>query len=252
MLDITPMLDGWNYDPDEITVRLVEGRDGKPKIQMRLDLGLLQMNYDGRPDGKRPNEFESIFHYYQNQLETHRRQFGSDKGFFLDPDDCEAISSEALQYYYRYLSLFHLQEYTAVIRDTQRNLNVFEFVKKYSETEEDRKALEQYRPYVIMMYTRAAAHLALEKNEPAEAALRVKEGIDRIKRFFIETNRPKMVRRSRELIFLKELLKELPHLETDPVRELRQKMREAVDREDYETAAEIRDQIRRLSGKTSG
>lgn len=249
MLDITPMLDGWNYDPDEITVRLIEGADGKPKIQMRLDLGLLQMNYDGRPDGKRPNEFESIFHYYQNQLETHRHEFGSDKGYYLDPDDCDAISSEALQYYYRYLSLFHLQEYAAVIRDTERNLSVFDFVNKYAETEEDRQALEQYRPYVIMMYTRAAAHQALENNQPAEAAKRVKEGIDRIKAFFLQQGRPKLSRRSRELIFLKELLKELPHLETDPVRELRRKMREAVDREDYETAAEIRDQIRRLSGK---
>ncbi|MBZ0258854.1 UvrB/UvrC motif-containing protein [bacterium] len=251
MLDITPMLDGWDYDPEEITVRLVEGMDGKPKIQMRLDLGLLQMNYDGRPDGKRPNDFDSIYEYYKNQLEIHRHQFGSDKGYFLDPDDCEAITSEALQYYYRYLSLFHLQEYDAVLRDTERNLCVFDFVKKYSETEDDRQALEQYRPYVIMMYTRAAAHLALEKNEPAEAAKRVKEGINRIKAFFVEMNRPKMARRSRELIFLRELLKELPNLESDPVRELRRKMREAVDREDYETAAEIRDQIRRLSGKTA-
>ena len=58
--DITPILAGWDYDHDELQVRIVAGDDGREKIQMRVDLGLLQMEIDGRPDGQRPAGFESL------------------------------------------------------------------------------------------------------------------------------------------------------------------------------------------------
>ena len=32
---------------------------------MRIDLGLLQMELDGRPDGQRPHGFESLLDYYE-------------------------------------------------------------------------------------------------------------------------------------------------------------------------------------------
>ena len=45
--DITAILDGWDYEPDELQVRIVAGDDGRDKIQMRIDLGLIQMELDG-------------------------------------------------------------------------------------------------------------------------------------------------------------------------------------------------------------
>ena len=48
--DIEPIISDWPYRPDEITVRVIEGLDGQRKIQLRLDLGVLQMEFDGRPD----------------------------------------------------------------------------------------------------------------------------------------------------------------------------------------------------------
>ena len=47
------MLRGWDYEPGTLNVRKVNGMDGEPKLQMRLDLGLLQMEMNGRPDGRR-------------------------------------------------------------------------------------------------------------------------------------------------------------------------------------------------------
>ena len=35
--------------------RKIVGEDGKEKLQVRLDLGLLQMELNGRPDGERPH-----------------------------------------------------------------------------------------------------------------------------------------------------------------------------------------------------
>src|SRR4051812_10799411 len=52
--DISHILDKWEYHPGQVVVRKFIGRDGQEKIQLRVDLGLLQMNAEGRPDGKRP------------------------------------------------------------------------------------------------------------------------------------------------------------------------------------------------------
>ncbi len=54
-MDIADAMKGWAFEPGQVNVRLIRGNDGKPKLQLRLDLGLLQMELDGRPDGKRPH-----------------------------------------------------------------------------------------------------------------------------------------------------------------------------------------------------
>ncbi|HEY2159205.1 MAG TPA: hypothetical protein VGH33_26495, partial [Isosphaeraceae bacterium] len=63
--DITPILDGWDYDTDELQVRIIQGLDGADKIQMRVDLGLIQMELAGRPDGVRPFGFDSLLDYHK-------------------------------------------------------------------------------------------------------------------------------------------------------------------------------------------
>ena len=49
--DLGPILGDWPHEPGQITVRKIRGTDGRVKIQLRVDLGLLQMEADGRPDG---------------------------------------------------------------------------------------------------------------------------------------------------------------------------------------------------------
>ncbi|MFB3786778.1 MAG: UvrB/UvrC motif-containing protein [bacterium] len=253
MLDISRVLEGWDYVPDEVHVRLIEGEDKKLKIQMRLDLGLLQMEYNGRPDGKRPHGQESYLCYYQQQLRKYVKKNGTDEGFFLNADDCAILQNESMQYYYRYLSLFHLQEYEAVVRDTARNLEVFDFIKKYAGDEDDQLILEQYRPYVVMMNTRAAAHLRLEKNRPDEAVQLVEIAIRQLEVFFQEYDRPDLVNKCSEVLFLRQFAEDIrTRWSANPVRELREKMMDAAAREDFETAAFIRDEIKKLSLKIQG
>src|SRR5215207_475885 len=72
--DITPVLRGWDYEPGTINVRKVSGLDGSPKLQMRQDLGLLQMEITGRPDGRRPHGYESLLEYFETQLADHCRR----------------------------------------------------------------------------------------------------------------------------------------------------------------------------------
>ena len=42
-LDLNPLLAEWPFDPHELNARLIVGDDGQRYLQMRLELGLLQL-----------------------------------------------------------------------------------------------------------------------------------------------------------------------------------------------------------------
>src|SRR5258707_9325486 len=86
--DVGPLLKGWDYEPGTINVRKINGLDGKQKLQMRLDLGLLQMELTGRPDGAKPHGFDSLLEYYESQLKEHKRNNGTELGFHLTSGEC--------------------------------------------------------------------------------------------------------------------------------------------------------------------
>jgi hypothetical protein len=107
--DISDLLNSWEYQAGQIVVRRFKGKDGKEKIQLRVDLGLLQMDAFGRPDGKKPFGHETLFEHYKNRLQKHfDTHEGSDEGFKLDPEDCSKLQQEAIQFHHRYICLFQL------------------------------------------------------------------------------------------------------------------------------------------------
>lgn len=140
--DIGPVLRGWDYEPGTINVRKIPGQDGSYKLQMRLDLGLLQMELNGRPDGLKPHGYDSLLEYHEEQLREHKKRFGTELGFHLTSDQCQSLREEAAMYYHRYLGLFVLEEYPAVVRDTDRNLRVLDLCGKYASDEQDRLLLD--------------------------------------------------------------------------------------------------------------
>ena len=52
--DIDHVLKGWKYEPGEVVARLARASDGRQVLQMRIDLGVLQLEVENRPDGTRP------------------------------------------------------------------------------------------------------------------------------------------------------------------------------------------------------
>lgn len=246
--DISPILEGWDYRPDEVSVRKIRGLDGRMKIQMRLDLGLLQMEAEGRPDGQRPYGKESLLEYYLFLAEEHKAKYGTDEDFQLDSEDCAKLRQEATQYYHRYISLFQLGEYEGVIRDTERNLRVFDLVKKYAVKELDTRAFEPYRPYVIMINTRAKGTLCLGRKDYDQALKEIEEGIGKIEDFFRKHNLEHLIKASSEIAFLKGWARKIREERPLTLRQkLERQLQVAIERQEYERAAELRDKIRGLS-----
>ena len=245
--DIGHILDNWAFDPDEeLAVRIIETANG-PKLQMRIDLGIMQLELDGNPAHETPMGFESWYDFYRSEQRVVEANEVDDY-FTLSDDDCRKIRHEAIHYYYRYLSLMKLGDYPRVIRDTARNLDVFQFVQKYAESEMERWALDQYRPYVIMMNARAQAALVVEKDAQhgSEEAVRIlNTGISDIINFYREYGLDEDMDESQELDVVKTLRNELVKDIPDTTDSLENQLSAAIRDERFEDAAQLRDKINR-------
>ncbi len=295
--DISHILRDWPYEGGQINVRLVQGDDDEPRIQMRLDLGLLQMEVSGRPDASRPQGFESFLEYCEARLDhadgeeersEHPGESGDDSeteeqsetagsggagagggvgdvvGWegggsegeesssaltpaTLSEEECRLLREEAVQYYHRYIALLVLGDYDGVLRDTARNLRVIELCAQFAETEEDRTILEQFRPYVTMMRVRALASQMVVDDEPKVALWAIDDGIEVIRKQYEEAGRGGDFEEASEIQLLRAMRDELAlKLPASQKNELRERLRKAIESENYELAAILRDELRML------
>ena len=248
-LDLNTLLKDWPHESGAIKVRKILGLDGREKLQLRIDLGLLQMEMTGRPDGHRPHNCESLLQYHQRRA---ARAEARGDSYELSPDQCSELQQEGIQYYHRYLSLFQINEFHAVIRDTQRNLDLFEFVSEHTDRDEVVWSFQQFRPYVLMMNTRAKASLLLGEGKFGEAMSEIERGRDTIQDFFQQSNFPELAQKSSEIAFLEEWLEEVSSKRPLSKLEIMQReMEVAIAGELYERAAELRDAIKLLQMRDS-
>lgn len=250
--DLNRLVRGWDFEPGEIKVRKVTGDDGKEKLQLRLDLGVLQMELDGRPDGKRPFGKESLLEHFKDLLARWQAEHGSEEGFRLNGDDCGSLQQEAIQYYHRYLSLFQLEDWDRVIRDTGRNLKVVEFASRFGETDEMRMSFLQFRPYLLMMNTRAIGERHLAQQEFDLCLKNIEWGLERIRDFYRSQNNFEAENTSAEIKMLTQWHSQVRGARPMSKRErLQKELADAIAREQYERAAKLRDALRGLETRES-
>ncbi len=242
-VDISSALSGWSFEPGQVNVRIIRGRDGKPKIQLRLDLGLLQMEVNGRPDGKRPHKHPSELDFQLFQMKKHRESNHDITHFQLTQRDCRRLREESAMFYHRYLSLFVLGQYDGVVRDTRHNIGILNLCQKYGPTEHDRAILEQYRPYIIMMEGRARACAALRDGYVNTALCYLRGTLKTV----IDTYGNPAAKESPEALILSDMIHDIRRqLPPDPREELTLMLQRAVAGEKYEEAAQLRDQLMAL------
>jgi len=312
--DISKILEAWSYNPDQINARRIIADDGDERIQVRLDLGILQMHITGRPDGTRPMGFESLLEYFEAKLDDAREGGGKDprpprrpetqrpekqgpenptretgespsdepdddgtadseavghgvgdtehhpdaepisgsddakEGTArLSSDDCQSLREEAVQYYHRYVAMMALGDYYAVIRDTTRNLRVLDLCRDHAEDESDREFLEQFRPYILMVRARALASQAITDNEPKAALHAIDEALEALKSHFEMEDEPNAFDMSGEVQMLRSMRDSLvPKLPISPMAELRARLAKAIETENYELAAILRDEMKQM------
>lgn len=174
----------------------------------------------------------------------------------LDAEECRALRDEAAQYYHRYVALLILEDFEGVVRDTTRNLRVLDLCARFAEAEEDRGTLEQFRPYIMMMRARALASQALRDNETKAAVVAIDEGLEALKKYYTDQEEPEAFTGSNEAAALQEmrdtLVPKLPVAPPSQAAELRQRLQHAIDQENYELAAILRDELRLIEQRGGG
>ncbi len=250
-IDLQTALSNWHYDPERISVRKIRGGDAAAKIQMRVELGILQMEMNGRPDGLRPLGFDSYLACQHRRLAQFEERNGTTLGFALTPQHCAELRTETSLFYRRFVALFVLEEFDAVVRDTSHNLAIFDICRDYAMEPGDRAALETFRPYVMMMDARARAHQALFDNEPDSALAHVNRGIMHVRAFFEERGEIAAMEHSEDLRILQTLASEVrAKLPANSLTFAHQELKTAIAEERFEEAARLRDTIRNIQTQT--
>jgi tetratricopeptide (TPR) repeat protein len=245
-VDLHATLRDWPYEPEKISVRKILSADDAIRVQMRVELGVIQMESEGRPDAVRPHGCATLLDYHKKRLARFEAKNGTTLGFGLTPLECEGLRTEASLFYRRYIAYFVLEEYDSVLRDASHSLAIFDFSRDYALELDDRDALEEFRPYVRMMQARALAYRSMEEGEPASALAHVNRGILDIRSYFDDAGRPEVLETSEELKILKNLATELNiQLPADSLLSTRRALRDAIEAERFEEAARLRDDLQK-------
>jgi hypothetical protein len=243
--DLKGLLQRWPYDPENDT-RLIRGDDGRELLQVRTVLGIEQFEADGRPDGMRPHDMDSALEYYQQQYDDARKA-GRGSDFDLSPEDCSELFHEGTLYYFRYVRFFQLRDWQRTIRDTARNLRAFDFIHAHARREEDREFLEKWRPYILRVNASAAAMFEVERQAYEQGAKVVDEAIANIEGLEDQDDETFKFERDRSLMALRDLSEQiLKNRPLSKVEQLEHQLNRAIEKQEFERAAQLRDRIREL------
>ena len=233
---IDSILRDWAFQPGDVSARLVRGSEGREVLQMRIDMGLLQLEVEHRPDGTRPGGAETYYDYLVG-VAVHE---GDE--FVLSEDQCSEADREFVQFYQRRICWLALREFRRAVRDADHSLAFMDFVKTCSPSEEWTLSHEQYRPFILFHRTQAAALAELEDKGPEGAIEQINLGLARIRELYVAAEAEEQFQEDELVIRLDQLRESLrDHYHVG--RTLNEQLAEAVASEQYELAAKLRDEI---------
>ncbi len=235
--NIDTLLKHWAFRPGEVTARTVKARNGREVLQMRIDMGIVQMETLLRPDGQRPGGAETYYDYLVGEAVRE----GDD--FRLNQEQCAEADREFVQYYQRRLCWLSLREYRRAVQDADHSLAFMDFVHRHSPDEEWTLSHEQYRPFVLFHRVQAGALAALQENGPETAISEINTGLARFRDLFARYDAVEQYADD-ELVKRLEEMRESVRERYEVGRTLDEQLAEAVRAENFELAARIRDQLR--------
>jgi hypothetical protein len=241
--DIDHVLREWPYQPGVISARLVRVGDGREVVQMRLEMGLLQMETTGRPDGETPEGAQTYLDYLISQC------LGGNESFVLTEDQCFEVDREFLQFYQRRVCFLALREFSRAVQDADHTLNLMDFAARHSPDPQWSASHEQYWPFVLCHRTQAAAMAELGRSGPEAAIEEINRGLRRIGEVFTAMEAEEQFDQH-ELVSQLNEMKEALRAEFDVGQTLAEQLADAVAAEEFEHAARLRDKIARRSWRT--
>jgi hypothetical protein len=244
------ILSQWSYEPNAVKVRVVQGDDGRDVIQMRVDMGILQLEIEGRPDGSWPYGYGSFYEYLLSEELL-------DDEFELSEEQSAEVDREFIQYYHRRVCWLSLRAFDRAVKDADHTLALMDFCLAHSSDEEWTISHEQYRPFVLFHRIQAAALDQLENQAPEAAIEALNDGLRQLRELFDDEGDDEeedeiefdesFDERFDEHVLVARLveLRESLRSHYQIGRTLEERLQEAVATEQYELAARLRDEMAR-------
>jgi tetratricopeptide (TPR) repeat protein len=229
------LLRDWPFEADELGVRLLKGSDNRDIIQVRVDLGILQLETTGRPDGQRPGGFATM-------LAKLQKAESEAPDFELDDEACCDVDAEFVQFYHRRMAWLRLQRFDAAVRDADHTLALMDFCREHSPCEEWTFQHEQHRAFVLFHRYQAAALFAIEQQRAEEAIDELTQGLGLISENFDDLGWEDQFEND-ELVERLTQMRESIRTDFAIGPSLKEQLAQAIETEQYELAAQLRDKI---------
>jgi hypothetical protein len=235
-LDIDRLLREWEFTPGRPMVRRIAGADGRDLLQMRVDMGVLQLEATGRPDGERPEGFVTYYDYLVAAA------FQEGESFELTEERRLEVDREFLQFYHRRICWLTLQEYGRAAADAEHTLRLMDFSSANASDRQWAVMHEQYRPFVMFHQVQASALVQLGANDPAGAVETIGRGLEGLGELFKRHGAEEQFEDDLFVTKLREMQTSIKeHFKLGPT--LAEQLAAAVAAEQYELAAKLRDRL---------
>lgn len=231
------LLAEWPFDPRALSVRIVRRKTSPPVIQMRVELGILQMETVGRPDGSRPFGHASVLEYVM------AKEAAEGDDFDFTDEECFECDREFGQFYHRRIGWLSLQNFEAAVQDARHTLALMDCCRRHSPADDWMITHEQYRPFVLYHRIHAESLQQLARGHAAEAIEAINRGILEVEGAFqfLGSDAADDHEIIPQLTELRETLRE----RFEVGRTLQEQLTDAIAAEQYEVAARLRDAMAR-------
>lgn len=246
-LDLDEIIGDWECPDGELCARLVHSSDGTAHLQLRVDLGLLQMRLADRPDGTRYCGAATAIEYAAREIR---------RGGDVRELDWNELAREVAQLNFRRLGLASVAEQalrrqddrTAIEYLTQalRDIDLcFAGVQLMEEALGSAGEHGRLKPTLVFNRARLGAQLGVASGNYEDAIEATDRGADELDALLSGAGvEPEQRSEDPGIVYLRELSQRLRTDYNIPLT-LRERLEAAIAADDFETAAELHEELRR-------
>lgn len=250
-LDLNEVLGDWECPRDEVAARLVAGRDGEDLVQLRVDLGILQMFLAGRPDGMRYRGMPTAWEHIE-----HEQQIGG----VISDADWQELQRELQQYNYRRLALSSLTEdafrerdfdlarrcLRQTLRDIEQCVAILTVMESTEQEWDD--SVAQLFPALVFNRARLMVRMLVSEQRYDQAIEEATAGASQLDQALGDLGLDDEQRHQDPgIAYLAQMGQRLRD-QFGITQTLQEKLEAAIEAEQFEAAARLRDELRRRDG----
>lgn len=254
-LDLVQLIEDWDCPNGDVSARLVAGRNAEELLQLRIELGLMQMVLNGRPDGERYHGMPSALAHIEHELRI--------AGEGVTPSDWQQLLRELNQFNYRRLAFASVAEQacsaqntplairalTGAVRDIGTCVAIIQLIaaRKSESLPVDDVGLH---PTLVFNRGRLLAQLRVVQGRFEEAVEAVERGADALRETLLSVGFDDAgAERDAGVEHLKDLSKRLRN-DYDVTSTLRERLDLAIENENFDEAATLRDELEQHEART--